>query len=137
MKLIPFNHTFNSNPLHHFFEIGNFSSRKTPVHVKAYTQTSSGDYRVESSKLEIHEDDHNFYIHLDLPGVTKKNLNIEIKNSKLFICAIRNKKLDVNHSINLSDQILEEKVHAKLENGVLEVILPKAEKPKARLIPIQ
>lgn len=55
----------------------------------------------------------------------------------MSICASRNKKVDVNRSITLGDLVLEEKVHAKLENGVLEVILPKVEKPKARLVPIE
>ena len=61
------------------------------------------------------------------------------------ICASRNKKFsskfephgDVNRSIPLGDLVLDEKVHAKLENGVLEVTLPKVEKPKAHLVPIE
>ena len=126
----------NSNLFDHFFEFGNSGFGRTPDLVKAYTQASSRDCRAEASKLGIQEDDLNFYIHLDLPGVIKKDLNIEIKNSKLSICASHNKKVDVNRSITLGDLVLEEKVHAKLENGVLEVILPKVEKPKARLVPI-
>jgi HSP20 family molecular chaperone IbpA len=61
------------------------------------------------------------------------------------ICASRNKKFGskfephsgITRSITLGDLVIEEKVHAKLENGVLEVILPKVEKPKARLVTIQ
>jgi HSP20 family molecular chaperone IbpA len=63
----------------------------------------------------------------------------------LRICASRNKKFgsqfeqhpDIIRTITLGDLVIEEKVHAKLENSVPEVILPKVKKFRARLVPIQ
>jgi HSP20 family molecular chaperone IbpA len=63
----------------------------------------------------------------------------------LRICVSQNNRFglkskphfDINSSITFVDLDLEEKVYAKLENGVLEVILPKVQTPKAHIVQIQ
>jgi len=113
--------------------------------VKAYAQVSSSHSPVQASTLGIQEDDLNFYIHLDLSGVIKKDLNIEIEDSESGIFTSRNNKFgskfehhfDINSSITFVDLVLEETVYAKLENGVLEVTLPKVQNPKAHFVQIQ
>ena len=141
MKLIPVSNTLNSRLFDHFFDLGNSRFRGSPKLLNPLDQDTS----VQVSKVEVQEDELNFYVYLDLPGVNKKDLNIQFEDSKLNISASRLKKVgselkaqsDIRHSITIGDQVVEHKVQAKLKNGVLEVILPKVEKPKAHIIPIQ
>ncbi len=94
-------------------------------------------------RLDLHQDDDNYYVVAELPGVEKNAVNIELENAVLTIGAERRsgegdseRVYSFSRSVTVSDDIVAEKVDAKLENGLLTVTLPKAEQRKPRTIAI-
>ena len=91
---------------------------------------------------DVIEREHAFHIYMDMPGVSREQLNIEVEGSELFVSAATahgvgvKERLhslefgDVEYSIMfaLSDQVDVDKIEASLENGVVEIILPKQTK---------
>jgi len=108
-------------------------------------------------KNNLCEDDKNYYIQLDLPGMTKEQIHMELsEDSILTISGEREnkyKKAGMGNNMKISKMECEygkfsrsfsvpetanlEKIEAKMENGSLEVIIPKAEPPKNQRRTIQ
>jgi HSP20 family molecular chaperone IbpA len=93
----------------------------------------------------LQEDQHAYFLSLDIPGIKKENLDIQIEHDQLMIKGKRKnpyfKKEDENfttisRSFKLHNQIDQTKIQAKLEDGVVYLTLPKEEKSKARKIEI-
>lgn len=92
-----------------------------------------------------------FYVYMDLPGVPRENLVLDLRENELAVSArteelggTGEKYLEVQfgpgeyrRTIALSDMIDREKIKAGLANGVLELFMPKAEKVLPRRIDIQ
>ncbi len=106
-------------------------------------------------KTDIKETENNYVLEVDLPGFDKKDINMELENGYLSISAKREHKVEENdkkdnfirrersfgqfsRSFYVGD-IKEEDISAKLENGILTVLLPKEEKetPKTKRIEIK
>jgi len=103
--------------------------------------------------VDIWETDNAFTIIADLPGLKKKDVNVNVKDGKLEITGERifeNKKENgsyhrqersygsFNRSFHLPEIVLEEKITASFKDGILSVDVPKAEevKPKSHEIKI-
>lgn len=85
-----------------------------------------------------------------MPGVDSKNVDIDIRENKLTIIgridAIEKEKEislykefnwgDYFRQFTLSDLINQEKITAKMDNGVLRLVLSKAEKAKPQKIKV-
>jgi len=144
MKLIPVNNSLYPNLLDHFFEFGRVDSGNTRSLFEPSFQVPSNTCDEPHSGLRTREDEDHFYVRLDVPGFKKKDLDIKTEDNKLRIRGSRKENFDdtkehvlhINRNIILGDQVREDGINAKLENGVLEVILPKVEKPKARVVSI-
>lgn len=102
-----------------------------------------------SPQCEVAESEDKFFVSVDLPGVSKEDISIEVKDSRLSISATRKKdNSDYNsvlserfygkyeRSFKLSEAIDDEHIEAKFENGVLTISLAKRAKEKARMIKI-
>ena len=89
------------------------------------------------SNYDIKNNSKDYRIFLDLPGIEKKDINLNINDNKLtvdgkravdegdnYLCKNRNSGNFCN-SFNLPDNIDREKISAKFKNGVLEIIIPK------------
>jgi len=102
-------------------------------------------------KNNLCEDDKNYYIQLDLPGMSKEQIHMELSEDNIItISGERAKKHDgmkiskmeceygkFSRSFSVPETANIEKIEAKMENGVLEVIIPKAEAPKTQRRTIQ
>lgn len=101
---------------------------------------------------EISEEDRNFLLKVDLPGVKKENVKVEVDGDRLTIRAERKEEKEEKskrrhlseisygsyvRSFTLPQAIDEKKVDAKFEDGVLIVTVPKTEATKAKQISIQ
>lgn len=96
--------------------------------------------RVSDYKME--EDDKNYIIEIDIPGVRKEDLEIGIKENILSIYAERKKEDKTENkesivvskyeqSFNISDRSVDvDNIQANLDNGVLKITLPKKEEAK-------
>ncbi len=84
-----------------------------------------------------------YHLDIDLPGVKKEDIKVDIKDGRLTISGERNFKDEVKEedyyrvetsfgkftrSFDLPENIDLENIEASSENGVLEVVIPKLEK---------
>jgi len=103
-------------------------------------------------KNNLCEDDKNYYIQLDLPGMTKEQIHMELsEDSILTISGERENKYKQqgmpNHmkiskmeceygkfsrSFSIPETANLDSIQAKMENGVLEVTISKAKTPKTQ-----
>ena len=93
-----------------------------------------------------------YHLEVELPGVKKEDVNIEIKDDSLVIEAAKNyeKKVEekdyhlreraygsFRRSFSLSSHIDREKIDAKYENGILTLELPKKEESVGKRIELK
>jgi HSP20 family protein len=100
---------------------------------------------------DIIETDNGFVIYLDMPGVAKEDLVIDLNEDEIKVSAKTSypspaeEKLghvefgngEYSRGFTLSQIVDKEKIRATLKNGVLELTLPKAEKAVPRKIEIR
>ena len=94
-------------------------------------------------KTDIKELDGEYEIAVDLPGYNKEDINLEINNGYLNITAKKNESSEEKHgkylhkerfygecsrSFYIGDDIKEEDIKAKFNNGTLRLSIPKEEK---------
>lgn len=93
-----------------------------------------------SFRVDVYDDGEAYQVVAELPGVDKQAVEILLENAVLTITAERKQKQGEqecasksSRAVTLGDDIDADKVSAKLEDGLLQVSLPKAEarKPKA------
>jgi HSP20 family molecular chaperone IbpA len=101
--------------------------------------------------IDIFETDAGLVLHADLPGVGADDLELQVQDNKLTLFgrvappAPENARLihqeyrvsDFLRSFILSDEVDHERIEAKLNNGVLEVTLPRAAKAEPRRIQVR
>ena len=106
----------------------------------------NGSSRLSYSPLmNVSETESDYLIMMDLPGVEKKDVNVNLSNGILTISGERktSKKVDDNNciwhettygifsrSFELTSDIVEEKIKAKFKDGVLNITIPKTEEIK-------
>lgn len=96
-------------------------------------------------RTRISEDKDNFYIHMEMPGIPKDDVKIEVENNMLSIRGEKkqqNKTEDTNlimneiifgefcRTFNLSKDIKVDDINAEFKDGILCVTLPKVEEAK-------
>ena len=93
--------------------------------------------------VDVYTDEDTVYVIAELPGFSKKDLNLNLHNAVLNITVSskadeegREHSYHLSRSITVGDEINASKVKAKYENGVLTVTLPKAEERKPKSIKI-
>ncbi|QDU62740.1 Spore protein SP21 [Planctomycetes bacterium Pan216] len=101
-------------------------------------------------RVDIHETPSGLVLTADLPGVTKENLDVLIQDNVLTITGrlvederplgspvYREYHDGVYHrSFILTDEVDADRIQAGLEDGVLTIILPKADRPGPRRIEV-
>lgn len=113
------------------------------------------DVGLNSFRTDVLEEEDAFYVVADLPGFTKDDITIELEDNRLTIRAKRDEQLEqkdeAKHFLRKErrygefvrsfyvDNIKQDEIRAKLENGVLRVKLPKLEpsKPHRKTIDIE
>jgi HSP20 family protein len=102
-----------------------------------------------SPAVDIYETEEAITVYADLPGVAKEGLDINVEDNKLTITgavAEPDERLQsiyyeygvggYTRSFQLGNAIDQPKINAALKDGVLELVLPKAEKLRPRKIEI-
>ncbi len=94
-------------------------------------------------KVNTREGEFAYHIDVDLPGVKKEDINIDVRDNVLTISGERNFKKEVKEedyykvetdfgkftrSFTLPDNVDIENISATAEDGVLEVVIPKLKK---------
>ena len=111
------------------------------------------DTRNWSPAVDVKETDNSFVLTTDIPGLTKRDIKVNVANGKLSISGERTYETDqendnyhyqerrfgtFDRSFNLPDTVDEEKISASFKIGILNVSLPKHENilPKEREIKV-
>ena len=99
--------------------------------------------------VDIYENDEEILLRADMPGVDKKDININIDNGKLSLGGIRKFEskgsaqweefgdVEYQRTFSVPQTIDIEKVVAELKDGVLNLHLPKSEAAKPRQVEIK
>jgi len=112
------------------------------------------DVDVYAPKTDVVENDNQFILKMDVPGFSEKNLKVEVKDNYLTVSGntdneksnddkkekyiIRERSsASFKRQYRLPENVSNENVEAKLENGVLNLIIKKAEETKAKEIKIK
>ncbi|MHB1157545.1 MAG: Hsp20/alpha crystallin family protein [Phycisphaerales bacterium] len=102
-----------------------------------------------SYPMDVWEDDDHLYVAAELPGFTRDQVNVTLENGMLSVVAERKPEehksahlterryARVQRSISLPIAVDENKVDAKLDNGVLTLKLNKREEVKPRRIEVK
>lgn len=116
---------------------------------KFFDGVSESDYL--APPCEIVDQEKAYAISLDIPGFRKDQIEIEVKDRRLHVSGQRDevKRAETetvlrqerrfgkfNRIFTLPDNIQEEGILAKFENGVLNITLPKTEKSQSRKVTI-
>jgi HSP20 family protein len=80
--------------------------------------------------------DNEYLIYLAVPGLTKEDLSISVKDGLLSISYKKEESNEVNYSFvssfkktySIPEDVNEKEITGKVENGVLEILLPKSKK---------
>jgi len=102
--------------------------------------------------INLTEDQNNFYVRAELPGVKADELEIQATGNNLSITGERKipavaedaryhrrerEAGTFSRIIGMPTDVNSEKVEARLENGILTVVIPKAEAAKPRQIAVK
>ena len=94
-------------------------------------------------RTDVREREKDFLIDVELPGIEKKDIKVEVKNDVLTISGERNDEHEVSEkgyrnverhygkferSFTLPDTVKAENITAAYKNGVMTLTLPKTEK---------
>jgi HSP20 family protein len=103
--------------------------------------------------LNIGEDNENVYVDALAPGVDPKSLDVSVTQNQLVISGEKNSVLasvgseavhrsersagKFSRAIDIPSDVANEKIAATYRNGLLQIILPKAEAAKPKQIQVQ
>lgn len=100
-------------------------------------------FAANSFKMDIQEDEKNYFVAAELPGVNKEDINITMNEGTLRISVTRDENIEseeknylhrerrfssMHRSVYLADADAGA-MKAKLENGILSLTVPKRERP--------
>lgn len=95
----------------------------------SYKLTSFGDY-VSAFNLV----DGKYSLELGVPGFKKEDIKVSLEDSIYLVIEGSNAKYgDFERSYSLSEDSDEEKIEAKIENGILAISIPQKIKKKSKI----
>ena len=102
--------------------------------------------------VNTREGEYAYHIEVDLPGVGKEDIKVDVSDRTLSISGERRSKKEVDEkdyyccessygkfqrSFTLPDNVDTENVTASCEDGVLEVVIPKTQKEETKKIEVK
>ncbi len=103
---------------------------------------------IDSMKCDIYEKDGNYHIEADIPGINKKDINVECNDGYLTISATKEheEKTEEKNFIRQErfygsmqrkfyvGNVEEDKIQAEFKDGVLKIVVPKEDKEKNKKV---
>jgi len=127
---------------HFFDDLVPFSWRK---------ENGGSDAGMWSPSVDISEDENEYLIKMDIPGIEKKDIKVSFQDGRITITGeketeTKEEKKDFlrkeryrgsfYRSFTLSDPIKDEDIRATFKDGVLKLVVPKTEKVKPKAIKV-
>ena len=112
----------------------------------------SGELKDRTQELptrsKLSETQDGYLLSIDMPGVGKENINMEVKEDVWTLSAERQSRfadeneksssyMKYQRSFRVPGNVDIDQVEAHLEHGVLEIFMPKTAKPKGRKIEVE
>ena len=108
-----------------------------------------GKNAAREMKTDVHEHEDHYEVDIDLPGFKKEEITLSLENGYLTVNAAKGLDKDekdkkgklirqerysgaMSRSFYVGDEVTQEEIKAKFENGVLKIEIPKKE-PKPKL----
>lgn len=95
-------------------------------------------------RINLHDAGENYLLEAELPGFKKDEVELELENAVLTIRAARSvgegenaRKQSFTRSVTVGDDVNADKVKARMADGILQVILTKAEGRAPRRIAVK
>ena len=113
---------------------------------------SSDSGRLYVPNLDIFETDTHYHVQLALPGLKKQDINIDLQDRRLSITGERKEEIEEKNtkyhiretrygqferSVMLPDNINQEKIDARFEDGILKLEIEKREKQVNKQIKVK
>ena len=90
------------------------------------------------------ENDKEYYLTMDVPGMSKDDIDIAFDNNRLKVSGQRQSDKynsyeygKMERSFNIPNNVQSDKISAKIDNGVLNVLLPKTKSSIGRKITVK
>ena len=90
------------------------------------------------------ENDKEYYLTMDVPGMSKDDIDIAFDNNRLKVSGQRQSDKynsyeygKMERSFNIPSNVQSDKISAKIDNGVLNVLLPKTKSSIGRKITVK
>lgn len=119
--------------------LNNYRNRRAPsvlndalTFADELIDTMWGSYHTQ---LNVNEDDKNYSFEVDLPGFTKNDIKVDLKQNNLILTA-KNDSRERNKTVTLPQDIDGDKISASLKNGVLNITIPKKVKGDCKRIKV-
>jgi len=106
-----------------------------------------------SPRIDITEDDKNLFVHAEIAGMGKSDVKVSVNEDRMLILKGEKKKAEKKDDVNflrnervfgefersfmLPDNVDVEKIQAKYDSGILELVIPKMEPPKPKEINVE
>ena len=107
-------------------------------------ESASEPTATSTARVNLYESDDAFLARFELPGFDKNEVNVELAEDQLTVTANREegdgddkRTVSLQRSIRAPKGIKQKGIKARLENGILNVELPKAEAAKPLAITIK
>jgi HSP20 family protein len=140
MKLIRYTIPNIASDLSHSFNWEPIAFNHEQLFNRAFSDDAILSHKPVSN---IREDKDNYYVDVDIPGVKKDEIKLNLNRNVLSLSTEIKEEKEGNYrrtsysqSYSLPENIDQDKIKAELEDGVLKVTLPKAEEQKAKSITI-
>ena len=107
---------------------------------------------VMAPALDVSEKDNSFEIHVDIPGIESKDVDVQVLGNTVTISGSRKEEKEekgktfhrierssgsFSRTVTLPCEVNEKEVAAEYTNGVLSVILPKSENAKPKKVTVK
>ncbi len=107
---------------------------------------------VRQPKMDIHKTENEYQVTLELPGYEQKDISVNVENNNLKITGEIKKEetsdtktihkeiqsyTKFERNVSLSNQVDLEKISAKINNGLLSIVLPLAQNAKPKQIEVK
>jgi HSP20 family protein len=84
-------------------------------------------------KTNIYESDNGYLFEIALPGFNKKDISVNLENNFLTIEAKKNENSSIKRSFEIDYKVIEDKISASYENGILRITMPKLVEEKKNI----
>lgn len=143
MKLIRYEYPSKTgyNPLSRLFD---FEAPSIERFGRLFDELIGGEAQTDQLPVDFYEDDKNYYARLELPGIDKKAINLEIENAVLTCSGSYSEKTEsgeaeynFKRSISMPDEAAVDQISASHKDGVLTVTIPKKKAADAHRIKVK